>query len=62
MDVDLISEETQMSVDVCSVAVIAKPLDQEGNVESDKEAANLLETVAIWLAQYIQVRHLIFYC
>jgi len=51
MEVDLITEETEMSDNG-----LVRSADQEGNEENDKEAANLLETVAIWLTQYIQVQ------
>ena len=56
MEVDLHADESQSSdvgrdADVDSAAAAGT-----GN----KEAANLLETVAVWLTQYIQVRHSFF--
>ncbi len=49
MDVDLHPDESQSSD-------VVKVVDHEATESSNKEAANLLETVAVWLTQYIQVK------
>ena len=52
MEVDLHAEESQSSDAGRDADVDA----DVANGSANKEAANLLETVAVWLTQYIQVR------